>query len=247
MRYTAVLEVPLAGISFSPTTAARRDRAHFSILLVIRDPTGSVVEKFSEDSPVFLPRTRREALKRGNAVFLRSFALAPGRYTLEAAVVDQLARRYGTERSVLEVAAAGARARGEPAVLIKRAETVAAGALAQRGSLPAGPHAPRAVAGRAARGPGRCAVALRGGLSAEGRAGRRAARVPARRGAGGPDAVAAPAAGEAGRSPFVASVPMRELRPGRYEARLLVKQAGLVTQRAARFVLEAPEEQPAPR
>ncbi len=47
-----------------------------------------------------------------------------------------------------------------------------------------------------------------------------------------------PAAGEAGRASFLASVPMRELRPGRYEARLLVKQGGLVAQRRAGFILE---------
>ncbi len=53
------------------------DRAHFSMMVVVRDPSGAVVEKFSEDSPVFLPRTRREALKQGNAVFMRSFRSRP--------------------------------------------------------------------------------------------------------------------------------------------------------------------------
>ena len=52
-----------------------------------------------------------------------------------------------------------------------------------------------------------------------------------------------PAAGEAGRAAFVASIPLQELRPGRYQVRLLVKQGGLVAQRQAFFVLEEPASQ----
>ena len=53
VRHTAVLELPLAGIRFEPSDGDT-DRAHFSMLLVIRDPTGLVVEKFSEDAPLLL-------------------------------------------------------------------------------------------------------------------------------------------------------------------------------------------------
>ena len=46
-----------------------------------------------------------------------------------------------------------------------------------------------------------------------------------------------PPADASGRAPFVAAVPTRDLAPGRYEVRLLVKQGGLVAQRRAHFVL----------
>jgi VWFA-related protein len=239
VRHTAVLEVPLAGISFEPDDRGETDRAHVSILLVVRDSSGSVVEKFSEDSPVFLPRTQRAALKRGNAVFLRSFALAPGRYTLEVAVVDQLARRFGTQRSALVVgppAAAGLEL--SQLVLIKRTEAVAAGALRSEDPFRQGgtrlvpwlgePHVGRGEAlslfavaypRRDAQGDVLLEFVRDGELV-------------------GQSLAPLPAAGEAGRAPFIASVPMLELRPGRYEARLLVKQGGLVAQRSARFVLD---------
>jgi hypothetical protein len=198
-----------------------------------------VVEKFSEDSPVFLPRTQRAALKRGNAVFLRSFALAPGRYTLEVAVVDQLARRFGTQRSALVVgppAAAGLEL--SQLVLIKRTEAVAAGALRSEDPFRQGgtrlvpwlgePHVGRGEAlslfavaypRRDAQGDVLLEFVRDGELV-------------------GQSLAPLPVAGEAGRAPFIASVPMLELRPGRYEARLLVKQGGLVAQRSARFVLD---------
>jgi VWFA-related protein len=243
LRHTAVLEVPLAGVTFQPDDRGE-DRAHFSILLVVRDQAGSVVEKFSEDSPLLLPRARREALRRGNAVFLRSFALAPGRYTLEAAVVDQLARRYGTERSTLEVAPPAAGLEVSPLLLIKRAESVPAGALRSEDPLRQGstrlvpwlgePHVTRgdalslfAVAYPRSGRPGDVLLEfVRDGELV------------------GQSLSPLPAAGAAGRAAFVSSVPMLDLPPGRYEARLLVKQGGLVTQRSAHFVLDDGEAPP---
>jgi VWFA-related protein len=239
VRYTAVIELPLAGITFEPDDRGETDRAHFSMLLVIRDATGAVVEKFTEDSPVSLPRTRRAALKQGNAVFLRSFALPAGRYTLEAAVVDQLARRYGTRRSLLEVARPGAGLELSELVLIKRSESVPAGALASEDPFRQGgtrlvpwlsePHLGRgevlslfAVAYPRKDGPPGDVLLefLRdGALVAQ-------------------SLTQLSAVGEQGRAAFVAGVPLQELAAGRYEVRVLVKQGGLVAQRRAHFVLD---------
>ena len=55
----------------------------------MRDAKGAVREHFSQDSPVEVPEKSLEALRRGNAVFTRSFTLPPGRYALELAVLDQ--------------------------------------------------------------------------------------------------------------------------------------------------------------
>jgi VWFA-related protein len=237
-RHTAVLEVPLAGIRFDPLDGAS-DRVHFSILLVIREATGAVVEKFSEDAPLILPHAQRDALQQGNAVFLRSFTLAPGRYTLEAAVVDQLAKSYGTRRAVLEVPRAVPGLEVSELVLIKRSEAVAKGALASEDPFRQGgtrlvpwlgePHVARgdalslfAVAYPRPNGPPGDVLLefLKDGELV------------------GQSLSPLPGAGEAGRAAFLASVPMQDLPPGRYEARVLVKQAGLVAQRRARFVLE---------
>ena len=243
VRHTAVLEVPLAGISFEPEAGGQSDRAHFSILLVIRDATGAVIEKFSEDSPVILPRARREALKLGNAVFLRSFALPAGRYTLEAAVVDQLAKRYGTQRSVLEVARPAPGLEASELMLIKRTESVPVGALASEDPFRQGatrlvpwlgePHVVQgeslslfAVAYPRKGGPPGDVLLefLKDGSVV------------------GQTLSPLPAAGDAGRAPFVASVPMQDLQPGRYEVRVLLKQAGLVANRRAHFVLDPADQ-----
>lgn len=244
VRHTLVLEVPLSGIELQPDERGETDRAHFSILAVLRDPTGSVVEKFSEDSPVFLPRAQRAGLKQGNAVFLRSFAVSPGRYTLETAVVDQLARRYSVRRSVLEVPRLPAGLAVSELALIKRVEAVPAGALSSEDPFRQGqtrmvpwlsePHVTRGDALSLfllayPRGAQRADVLLEflreGELVAQ-------------------SLSELPPPGDGGSSSFVAAVPTSDLRPGGYEVRVLVKQGGLVAHRKARFVLEG---EPAPQ
>jgi VWFA-related protein len=239
VRHSLVVEVPLAGITFQPDERGETDRAHFSVLAVLRDGAGQVVEKWSEDSPVFLPRERRSALKQGNAVFLRSWTVPPGRYTLETAVVDQLAKRYSARRTVLEVPRPPAGLVASDVALIKRAEAVPAGALPSEDPFRVDgtrlvpwlqePHVRRGDAlslflvAYPRSGGERADVLLE--FLRDGRiVGQSLAELPA------------PAAH--GRSPFVATVPMEDLEPGRYEVRVLLKQGGLVAQRKTRFVLD---------
>jgi VWFA-related protein len=238
VRHSLVVEVPLAGITFEPDERGETDRAHFSVLAVLRDGAGQVVEKWSEDSPVFLPRERRDALKLGNAVFLRSWTVPPGRYTLETAVVDQLAKRYSARRAVLEVPRPPAGLVASDIALIKRAEAVPEGALPSEDPfrvdgtrLVPWLQEPHVRPGEALslflvaypRGAGRADVLLE--FLRDGRiVGQSLAELPP------------PAAH--GRSPFVATVPMQGLEPGRYEVRVLLKQGGLVAQRKTRFVLD---------
>ena len=129
LRYTLVMEIPLAGIAFAPDERGDLDRAHFSVLVVLRDATGVVVEKFSQDSPVFTSRQQRDELKRGNAVFIRSFALPAGRYGVETAVVDQIGKRYSVRRDEVTIGASPAGLALSEIAVVKRTEVVPAGAL----------------------------------------------------------------------------------------------------------------------
>ena len=52
-----------------------------------------------------VPEANLEALRRGNAVFSRSFTVPPGRYGVELAVLDQSAKRASVRKSVLVVRA----------------------------------------------------------------------------------------------------------------------------------------------
>jgi VWFA-related protein len=126
-RFTLVAELPLDSIRTS-TSARGQQQLHFSFLALVRDAAGGVAEKFSEDTPVLVPQERLAALRQGSAVFIRSFALAPGEYVLQAAAVDQQSKQHGVEHSSIVAARTNGLALSTPA-FIKRTETVAPGAL----------------------------------------------------------------------------------------------------------------------
>ena len=239
LRYTLVVEVPLAGIELQPDDRGETDRAHFSVLCVVRDATGAVVEKFSEDSPIFLPRAQRAELKRGNAVFLRSFSPAAGRYSVETAVVDQLGKRYCVRKQPLEVRPPASGLAVSEVALVKRTEAVPAGALRTEDPFRQGPT--RIV-------PFLAEPHLRPGeplslfLVAYPKVGTtradlllelvRDGRVV------GQTLSELPAADGAGRIPFLTQISLQDFAPGRYEVRVLFQQGGLVAHQKTSFVLD---------
>jgi VWFA-related protein len=130
LRYTLVLEVPLDEISLLKDEDPSLERAHFSFMGVLRSSWGAVAEKFSQDVPLLLPRKRLAALREGNAVFMRSFTLPAGRYTLEAAAMDEQTGRKTVSQSRLLVPERRPSLALSSLAIVKRTEQVARGALA---------------------------------------------------------------------------------------------------------------------
>jgi VWFA-related protein len=128
LRHTVAVEVGLKDLLREWDKKTKRPKSHFSFLIVLRDGTGKVVHQASHDSPIEMPREQKATPAAGTVTFLRSFDLAPGRYTLEAAVVDQLARKASVRRSVVLVPSS--RPSLSSLALIKRTEPVPASALA---------------------------------------------------------------------------------------------------------------------
>jgi VWFA-related protein len=126
-RFTLVAELPLESIR-TATAARGQQQLHFSFLALVRDGDGAVAEKFSEDTPVIVPQDRLAALRHGSAVFIRSFALAPGEYVLQTAAMDQQSQQRAVEQSPIVAARSTGLALSTPA-FIKRTETIAPGAL----------------------------------------------------------------------------------------------------------------------
>jgi VWFA-related protein len=239
VRHTAVLEVPLAGIAFEASERGDVDRAHFSMMTVLRDPSGAVIEKFSEDSPVFLPRQQREALKQGNAVFVRSFRVPPGRYTLETAVFDQVGRHQSVQRAAVNVATPVTRVHVSNVALVKRSEPVPPGALPSEDPFRQGtsrivpwitePHLQPGQAlslflvaypkGATPRSDLLVELLRDGALIAQ-----TLLELP------GPD--------DHGRIPYLATIPVDGLKPGRYQVRVLFNQGGATAQEQTYFTLD---------
>jgi hypothetical protein len=129
-RYTVVLEIPLEALSLARDKDSSLDRAHFSLMGVVRSSWGSVEQKFGQDLPLWLPRNRGDALRRGNAVFMRSFTLPVGRHSLEAAAIDHQSGRKSVEQSRLNVLPVRSPVGLSSLAVVKRAEPLPKGALA---------------------------------------------------------------------------------------------------------------------
>jgi hypothetical protein len=238
IRHTLVAEVPLGGLRFEGGGATRK--AHFSVLAVVRDARGVVREHFSQDSPVEVPEQSLEALRRGNAVFTRSFTVPPGRYGVELAVLDQSAKRASVRKSVLVVAPPRPGLTLSSLALVKRTESVPEGALESSDPLRNGSSRIVPFVAEPTFEPGEAVslflVAYPGG---NGRAGltlefSREGTVVGR------SSVELPAADAAGRVPYVATVPTQSFAPGRYEVSAVVR-AGEASARERAFFTIAGE------
>jgi hypothetical protein len=236
IRHALVAEVPLQNLQIVPD--GKKLRIHFSLLALLRDASGKVVERFSQDSPVEAPSDRAEALRLGNALFTRSFALPPGRYSLELALRDEAAKKDSVRRSVLVVSPVAQGLGLSSLTLVKRMEPVPAGALDSPDPLRLGAERivpwvgePVFRAGDTislylvafARGDGpEAGLSLE--FAREGEVvGRSAAPLPT------PD--------RDGRIPYVAGIPSQNLAPGRYELTAVVRQGEATARERAFFVV----------
>jgi VWFA-related protein len=124
---SVALEVPVDRIGF------RKDggswHGHFRIMAVMRSPTRGIVEKFVQDFPLDVPDSKYEALKRGTIFFTRSFRLEPGRYRLETVVADEVAKKSSVGRSEVEIKGTASPVFLSSLAIVKRTESVPAGAL----------------------------------------------------------------------------------------------------------------------
>ena len=241
VRHTLVAEVPLGGLSFEGRGGTRK--AHFSILAVVRDAQGAVREHFSQDSPVEAPEKDVEALRRGNAVFSRSFTVPPGRYSLEFVVLDQVAKRASVRKSVLVVAPPRPGLVLSSVAVVKRTEPVPEGALESSDPLRNGSNRIVPFVGEPTFQAGETVslflVAYRAGARTVGLTlefSRDGAVV-------GRSSVELPLPDSSGRVPYVASVPTQSLAPGRYEVSAVVR-AGDAAARERTFFTIAPEGTP---
>jgi VWFA-related protein len=102
------IEAPLSDVEFREDTNTKLYSAHLSIVARIKDPSGTVLENFSEDIP------RRGALEevekaRSEAVTLQlHFTAPPGNYILEAVMLDHNSGKAGAQRVAFDIPPASA-------------------------------------------------------------------------------------------------------------------------------------------
>ncbi len=104
-RGVLVFDMPLGQTAFAKEEKGVKARNYTSFLALIKDANGRVAAKLSRDLPVEVPVDRVAAFREGRSIVTRPVALAPGRYTLETAVSDNIAGKVAARKSVLIVPA----------------------------------------------------------------------------------------------------------------------------------------------
>jgi VWFA-related protein len=95
------LELPASVLTASPLPG-NRHRLHASVLALVKDHTGQVVDKFSQDASYDIPDDKLEAMRQSSIPFTHVIDLPAGHYTVEAAVSDRAVNRVSVRRSEFE-------------------------------------------------------------------------------------------------------------------------------------------------
>ena len=91
-----VFEIPVASIQATPVSSIGRYRLHVALLALIKDSSGQVIEKFSQDSPYEIPLENMAKARTTNITFTHPLALPAGHYTAEIAVLDRESGKNST-------------------------------------------------------------------------------------------------------------------------------------------------------
>jgi hypothetical protein len=121
-EHRLIVETRVGSLKVIKDQAKKTYRIHFSLLALVKDKDGSVVERFSEDYPFEGPIERADALKLGNIVLKRRFTLPPGSYTLEVAGQDREQDLIGTAHAAFQVPVPRGGPRMSSVALIRRIE-----------------------------------------------------------------------------------------------------------------------------
>jgi len=106
LEYGLVMEVPYKDISFTEDRNKQSFRAHLSFMVLLKDEHGESVGRFSRDLPIETTADKVEAFRRGTLIQTAHLELAPGQYTLDAAVMDRQNQKISARRTPVVVTAA---------------------------------------------------------------------------------------------------------------------------------------------
>lgn len=130
-----IAELPLSAFTFRADKEKQLYDTDFSVVALLKDQTGQVVEKLSRQYRLSGALDQVEREKLGRVLFYREAELEPGRYTLETIAYDAPTGRASVRTGTIEVPATdNSKLRLSDVVILKRAEP--AGAADEKHSHP---------------------------------------------------------------------------------------------------------------
>jgi VWFA-related protein len=102
---TLAFELPGAKLGASADPARKIHKFEISLLALVRDANGEVVDKYSLDQPYYIADDKLAAVRAEELTYTHPLDLPPGRYTVDAAVIDREGAQATTETGSFEIPA----------------------------------------------------------------------------------------------------------------------------------------------
>jgi VWFA-related protein len=102
---TLAFELPSAKLGATADPARKMHKFQISLLALVRDAKGEVVDKYSLEKPYYIADANLAAVRADQLTYTHVFDLPPGKYTVDAAVVDHEGAQATAETGSFEIPA----------------------------------------------------------------------------------------------------------------------------------------------
>ena len=99
-----IAEAPMSAFNFATAADKKTYSADFSVLALVKDGSGQIVQKLSKHYPLTGPIDSLEAARKEELLFYRETQLPAGTYTVEVIAYDQSAGKTSIQTSSINVA-----------------------------------------------------------------------------------------------------------------------------------------------
>jgi VWFA-related protein len=106
-RTSLVFELPGGKLGATADPERKAHKVEVSLLALIRDANGQVVDKYSVDTPYTIPDANLAAVRATALTYTHPLELAPGHYTIETALVDREGSQASTNVTQIDIPAPG--------------------------------------------------------------------------------------------------------------------------------------------
>ncbi len=116
-------EAPISAFSFATLADKKIYNADFSVVALIKNQSGQVVQKLSQHYPLTGPIDQLDSARKEDLLFYRETQLSPGNYSVELIAYDGLTGKISVRPSSLEIASIDeTKPRLSSVAVLKRAE-----------------------------------------------------------------------------------------------------------------------------
>ena len=98
-----IAEAPMSAFSFAPAADKKTYNTNFSVVALIKDQSGQVLQKVSRHYPLSGPIEQIDSARKGDLLFYRETQLPAGNYSVELIAHDELTGKTSVQTEALEI------------------------------------------------------------------------------------------------------------------------------------------------